>query len=213
MDAVQARERLILGGSTAPTTSEGSGRAKSRCRSYPLAGAPTVHFEAPHSKRVPAEMKQFISWFNRTRPLGKEPLPAITRTGAAHLFFESIHPFEDEYRRIGRAIAEKAMTESFGQPVLVSLATTILGHRKSYYQTLERANRRSILQNGSSGLLELCWMRSGGASRRWNSLSPRRRCWTGCVITGERKHARYKLNLSKIEFETFFWAAARACKT
>jgi Fic family protein len=69
-------------------------------------------------------------------------LPAITRTGAAHLFFESIHPFEDEYRRIGRAIAEKAMTESFGQPVLVSLATTILEHRKSYYQTLERANRR-----------------------------------------------------------------------
>ncbi len=106
-------------------------------------GAPAVHFEAPPSKRVPMEMKRFISWFNRTAPSGKEPLPAITRAGTAHLYFESIHPFEDGNGRIGRAIAEKAMTQSFGQPVLVSLATTILAHQKSYYQALERANRQS----------------------------------------------------------------------
>ena len=105
-------------------------------------GAPTVHFEAPPSKRVPAEMKRFIFWFNRTAPQGKEPLPAITRAGAAHLFFESIHPFEDGNGRIGRAIAEKAMTQSFGQPALVSLATAILAHQKSYYQALERANQQ-----------------------------------------------------------------------
>jgi hypothetical protein len=52
-------------------------------------------------------------------------------------------PFEDGNGRIGRAIAEKAVTQSFGQPVLVSLATTILGNQKSYYDTLERANRRN----------------------------------------------------------------------
>jgi Fic family protein len=104
-------------------------------------GVPTVHFEAPPSKQVPAEMKRFISWFNRTAPGSKEPLPAITRAGIAHLFFESIHPFEDGNGRIGRAIAEKAMTQSFGQPVLISLATTILAHQKSYYEALERANR------------------------------------------------------------------------
>jgi Fic family protein len=106
-------------------------------------GSPTVHFEAPPSKQVPAEMKRFVSWFNRTAPGGKEPLPAITRAGTAHLFFESIHPFEDGNGRIGRAIAEKAMTQSFGQPVLVSLATTILAHQKRYYEALERANRRN----------------------------------------------------------------------
>ena len=106
-------------------------------------GSPEVHFEAPPSKQVPAEMKRFISWFNRTAPGSKEPLPAITRAGTAHLFFESIHPFEDGNGRIGRAIAEKAMTQSFGQPVLVSLATTILSHQKSYYEALERANRRN----------------------------------------------------------------------
>jgi Fic family protein len=106
-------------------------------------GAPTVHLEAPPSKQVPAEMKRFVSWFNRTAPGSREPLPAITRAGTAHLFFESIHPFEDGNGRIGRAIAEKAMAQSFGQPVLVALATTILAHQMSYYQALERANRQN----------------------------------------------------------------------
>jgi Fic family protein len=95
-------------------------------------GTPTVHFEAPPSKQVPAEMKRFIAWFNRTAPGNKEPLPTITRAGTAHLFFELLHPFEDGNGRIWRAIAEKAMTQSVGQPVLVSLATTILAHQKNY---------------------------------------------------------------------------------
>lgn len=106
-------------------------------------GIPNVHFEAPPSRQVPAEMKRFLAWFNRTAPKGKEPLPAVTRSGTAHLYFESIHPFEDGNGRIGRAIAEKAMTQSFGQPVLVSLATTILAHQKRYYEALERANRQN----------------------------------------------------------------------
>lgn len=106
-------------------------------------GAPVVHFEAPPSKQVPAQMKRFLSWFNRTTPGGSEPLPAITRAGTAHLFFESIHPFEDGNGRIGRAVAEKAMAQSLGQPVLVSLATSILAHQKSYYAALEKANRRN----------------------------------------------------------------------
>jgi Fic family protein len=106
-------------------------------------GAPAVHFEAPPSKQVSAEMKRFVSWFNRTAPGSEEPLPAITRAGTAHLYFELIHPFEDGNGRIGRAIAEKAMTQSFGQQVLVSSATTILAHQKSYYEALERANRRN----------------------------------------------------------------------
>ena len=105
-------------------------------------GAQKVHFEAPPSKRVPSEMKRFIAWFNQTMPQGAEPLSAITRAGIAHLYFESIHPFEDGNGRIGRAVAEKAMAQSFGQPLLVALATTILAHQKSYYEALERANKR-----------------------------------------------------------------------
>jgi Fic family protein len=105
-------------------------------------GAQKVHYEAPPSKRVSSEMKRFVAWFNRTTPQGAEPLSAITRAGIAHLYFESIHPFEDGNGRIGRAVAEKAMAQSFGQPLLVALATTILAHQKSYYEALERANKR-----------------------------------------------------------------------
>jgi Fic family protein len=102
---------------------------------------PKVHFEAPPSSRVPSEMKRFVVWFGRTAPGCDEPLPALTRAGIAHLYFESVHPFEDGNGRIGRAIAEKALAQSLGQPTLTALAATILARRKSYYEALEAANK------------------------------------------------------------------------
>jgi Fic family protein len=72
---------------------------------------PKVHFEAPPSAVVPREMKRFVEWFNRTAPEGPSPLPALTRAGIAHIYFESIHPFEDGNGRVGRAIAEKALAQ------------------------------------------------------------------------------------------------------
>ena len=105
-------------------------------------GASKVHFEAPPSERVPSEMNRFIAWFNQTAPGCEEFLPAITRAGIAHIYFESIHPFEDGNGRIGRAIAEKAAAQAVGQPIFLALATAILAHQKRYYEALERANRR-----------------------------------------------------------------------
>ncbi len=106
-------------------------------------GEPRVHFEAPPSSRVPSEMERFIAWFNRTGPGREEPLPALTRAGIAHLYFESIHPFEDGNGRIGRAIAEKTLAQSLGQPTLTALAATVLARRKSYYEALEAANKEN----------------------------------------------------------------------
>jgi Fic family protein len=103
--------------------------------------APKVHFEAPPSRRVREEMEQFLDWFNRTAPGTNAALPAMTRAGIAHLYFESIHPFEDGNGRIGRAIAEKALVQGFGQPVIVALARSILAHHAAYYQALEDANK------------------------------------------------------------------------
>src|SRR4029077_10997173 len=91
---------------------------------------PEVHFEAPPSSRVPSEMKRFVSWCVRPAPGRDEPLSALTRAGIAHLYFESVHPFEDGNGRIGRAIAEKALAQSLGQPTLTALAATILARRK-----------------------------------------------------------------------------------
>jgi Fic family protein len=110
-------------------------------------GKPRIHFEAPPARRVAAQMKRFVAWFNRTGADSKTPLPALTRAGAAHLYFESIHPFEDGNGRIGRAIAEKALaqgaSETADEPVLLSLSATILAHRGDYYRALERANKNN----------------------------------------------------------------------
>jgi Fic family protein len=81
-------------------------------------GSPKVHFKAPPSAKVPGEMAEFVRWFNRPAPQGRDALPALTRAGIAHVYFESIHPFEDGNGRIGRAIAEKALAQSAGYPHL-----------------------------------------------------------------------------------------------
>lgn len=111
------------------------------------AHSPKVHFEAPPSSQVESEMARLIAWFGRTGPQGEEPLPALTRAGIAHLYFESIHPFEDGNGRIGRAIAEKSLAQCLGQPTLTALAATILARRKSYYDALEAANKQNEITN------------------------------------------------------------------
>ncbi len=98
-----------------------------------------VHFEAPPSERVASEMHRFCDWFNATAPDGLAPLPALTRAGLAHLRFEIIHPFEDGNGRIGRAIAEKVLAQSMGQPTLTALSLTLQKRRSEYYRALERA--------------------------------------------------------------------------
>ena len=102
---------------------------------------PKVHFEAPSSKRAKAEMDAFVAWFNATAPDGRNPLPPLTRAGIAHLYFVSVHPFEDGNGRIGRALAEKSLAQSLGQPTLISLAYTIERKRKDYYAVLERNSK------------------------------------------------------------------------
>ncbi|MBY5935055.1 Fic family protein [Tateyamaria omphalii] len=99
---------------------------------------PVVHFEAPPSEQVPNEMGGYVDWFNRTGPDAGAPLPALTRAGLCHLYFESIHPFEDGNGRLGRALAEKSLAQNIGQPSLIALAFTIERQRKTYYDQLER---------------------------------------------------------------------------
>ena len=102
---------------------------------------PKIHFEAPPSGRMAKEMDSFVAWFNRTAPGGTHPLPYLTRAGMAHLYFVSIHPFEDGNGRIGRALAEKSLAQNLGQPTLIALAFTIERARKAYYDMLERSNK------------------------------------------------------------------------
>lgn len=102
------------------------------------ADRPVVHFEAPPSRRVPAEMRTFLVWFNGA---AREMAHAPVRAAVAHLYFESIHPFDDGNGRIGRAVAEKALAQALGRPALLSLSRGIESAKKSYYSALETAQR------------------------------------------------------------------------
>ena len=102
---------------------------------------PKVHFEAPPSSAMPDEMERFMQWFTRTSRGGEAPLPILTRAGIAHLYFVTIHPFEDGNGRIGRAIAEKAISEGLGHAALIALSLSLNRGRKTYYEMLERSNK------------------------------------------------------------------------
>lgn len=104
--------------------------------------APKVHFEAPPSEKVIAEMQHFLEWIQNTSSIGSNPLGLLARAGIAHLWFESVHPFEDGNGRIGRAIAERILAEGYESSVMTGLSKIILKYRKSYYSKLASASRR-----------------------------------------------------------------------
>jgi len=97
---------------------------------------PTVHYEAPPSARVLSEMGRFVDWFNLSAADKRGSLPPLTRAGIGHLYFESIHPFEDGNGRIGRALAVKSLEQGLEQPSLIALACTIERNLNAYYDHL-----------------------------------------------------------------------------
>lgn len=96
---------------------------------------PKVYFEAPPSYQVPQEMDRFIEWFNSS----KESL--LGKVAIAHLYFESIHPFEDGNGRIGRALVEKSLSDGVQAPVLIAISDQIQKDKKKYYEELGRCNQ------------------------------------------------------------------------
>ena len=105
-------------------------------------GKEIIHFVAPPSAQVPAEMQTLFKWFNETKPNGKQAIPnLLIRAAIAHLYFETIHPFEDGNGRIGRIIAEKVLAQGLKRPILMSLSTAIEADKNAYYAALKEARR------------------------------------------------------------------------
>ncbi len=100
-------------------------------------GHEKIHFQAPPSDKLELEMKEFIRWFNYT---GSSLSPLI-RASIAHLYFVSIHPYEDGNGRISRALVEKVLSQYQGVPALTNISRIILQNRKKYYLALENSNR------------------------------------------------------------------------
>jgi Fic family protein len=103
-------------------------------------GKERVHFEAPEAARLEGEMKKFLTWFN-ARP-EEDP---VLRAGIAHLWFVTIHPFEDGNGRIARAIADLLLARADGtKDRFYSMSSQIEAERQEYYRELEAAQRSNV---------------------------------------------------------------------
>ncbi len=104
-------------------------------------GREAVHYAAPPSRDVPAEMDNFLRWFAQA----PTAMDGLARAAQAHLWFESIHPFEDGNGRIGRAIVDMALSQALRQPVrLYSLSRQLLASRNEYYAALNATSRGGV---------------------------------------------------------------------
>ena len=108
-------------------------------------GREVIHYEAPPSHQVPDEMTRFLAWFAQTapgQPAAIDGLDCLVRAALAHLWFETIHPFEDGNGRIGRAIVDMAVAQDQRTPArLISLSRQWLESRSGYYDALNEAQR------------------------------------------------------------------------
>ncbi len=103
-------------------------------------GREKVHYEAPPASRVPDEMAKFLSWFKK--PGDMDPLLIA---GLAHLWFVTIHPFEDGNGRIARTIADMALARSEKtEQRFYSMSAQIRRKHKGYYDTLEWTQKGEI---------------------------------------------------------------------
>ncbi len=103
-------------------------------------GKERVHFEAPSSKILDKEMKAFLKWFNE-----EQGLDLVLKSGIAHLWFVTIHPFEDGNGRIARALTDMLLTKSENSKQrFYSMSAQIRIERKQYYQILEKSQKHSL---------------------------------------------------------------------
>ena len=103
-------------------------------------GRQKVHFEAPPAGRLETETSQFLDWVNRA-----SDEPPLLKAGLGHLWFVTLHPFDDGNGRIARAIGDLLLARADGSPQrFYSLSAQIQRERKAYYDILERAQKRSM---------------------------------------------------------------------
>ena len=102
-------------------------------------GRQKIHFEAPSADRLGREMSDFIAWFNK-----QNKIDPILKAGIAHLWFVTLHPFEDGNGRIARALCDMALAQSDGiKERFYSLSSQFESERADYYNQLEKQQRGS----------------------------------------------------------------------
>ena len=103
-------------------------------------GFEQVHFEAPVATRIGKEMKEFLEWFN-----SDNILEWILKSAVAHLYFITIHPFDDGNGRIARAISDLCLAKADNSSMrFYSISSQILKDRKNYYDILENTQKGGL---------------------------------------------------------------------
>ena len=101
---------------------------------------PRVHFEAPPAVALDAEMTRFLDWVNAV-----QPLHPLLKAGIGHLWFVTLHPFDDGNGRMARALGDLLLARADGSAQrFYSLSAQIQRERKAYYEVLERTQRGSL---------------------------------------------------------------------
>jgi Fic family protein len=110
-------------------------------------GKEIIHFEAPQSELIGKEMYQFLSWFNKDNQSGNknETIEPVLKSGIAHFWFVTIHPFDDGNGRIARAIADMQLCRTDGTPHrFYSMSAQIEQQKEEYYDILEMTQKGSL---------------------------------------------------------------------
>lgn len=103
-------------------------------------GREKIHYEAPVAERLPKEMAAFLNWFE-----ADSRVDPVLKAAIAHLWFVTIHPFDDGNGRIARAIADMALARSEGSPQrFYSMSSQIRHERNDYYDMLERTQKGDL---------------------------------------------------------------------
>lgn len=105
-----------------------------------IEGREHVHYQAPAAGELDADMKAFLDWFN-----GADEIDPVLKAALAHLWFVTIHPFDDGNGRIARAIADMALARSEGSSQrFYSMSAQIRRERNAYYEILETTQKRDL---------------------------------------------------------------------
>ena len=156
-------------------------------------GKEHVHFEAPQSDRLDAEMRRFLHWFETGS--GIDP---VLKAGMAHLWFVTIHPFEDGNGRIARAIADLALARSENSPQrFYSVSAQIRQERNAYYDILEQTQKGPMdITPWMDWFLDCLGRAIGGAQLTLSAVLAKARFWER--IQGVALNDRQSLVLNRL---------------
>ena len=156
-------------------------------------GKEKVHYEAPSARRLNAEMSRFLAWANK-----KDGTDPVIRAALAHLWFVTIHPFDDGNGRIARAIADWALARSEGSSQrFYSMSSQMRAERKTYYDILEKTQKASLdVTEWMAWFLDCLGRAISGTESTLASVFRKARFWE--KNAGKTINERQKLMLNKL---------------